>query len=76
MEEISSRIIRWEGLAQLLCRPGGCRMRGHHGVDDPSTVVREDDQYEQQPKGDRRHNEEVGGDNLTRVISEESPPRL
>ena len=51
-------------------------MLGDRHVDDPSTVVREDDEHEQQPERDRRHDEEVGGHDLARVIGEERPPRL
>jgi hypothetical protein len=29
-------------------------------VDDPSSAVREDDEHEQQPVGDRWHDEEIG----------------
>ena len=76
VDEIPGRLILWKGVAKLLCRPGHGRMLGHRDVDDPSTVVREDDQYEQQPERDGRHDEEVGRDNLTRVIGEERPPRL
>ena len=39
-------------------------------MDDSSTVVREDREYEQQPERDRRHDEEVGGHQRLRVISE------
>jgi len=51
-------------------------MRGDRHVDDPSTVVREDHEDEEQPKRDRRHDEEVGGHDLAGVIGEEGPPRL
>ena len=51
-------------------------MLGDRRVDNPSTVVREDHEYEEQPEGDRRHDEEVGGHDLARVIGEEGSPRL
>ena len=37
-------------------------------MDDPSTVVLEDDQHEQQSERTRRHDEQVGGHHLVRVI--------
>jgi|RhiMethySRZTD1v2_1073278.scaffolds.fasta_scaffold147269_3 hypothetical protein len=43
-------------------------MFGDRHVHDPSTVVREDHEYEEQPEGDRRHDEEVGGHDQARVI--------
>ena len=51
-------------------------MLGDRYVDDLSAVVREDDEDEEQPEGDRRYNEEVGGHDLARVIGEKRPPRL
>ena len=51
-------------------------MLGDRHVDDSSTVVREDHEHEEQPERDRRHDEEVGGHDLARVIGEEGPPRL
>ena len=51
-------------------------MLGDRHVDEPTTVVREDDEHEEQPERDRRHDEEVGGHDLVRVVREEGPPRL
>jgi hypothetical protein len=51
-------------------------MLGDRHVDDPSTLVREDHEYEQQPERDRRHDKQVSGHALARVIGEEGPPRL
>ena len=45
-------------------------------MDDSSTGVPEDDQHEQQSERDRRHDEQVGGHNLARVVGEEGPPGL
>jgi len=33
-------------------------------------------EHKEEPKRDRRHDEEVGGDDLAGVIGEEGPPRL
>ena len=51
-------------------------MLGDRDVGNPSTVVGEDDEYEEQPEGDRWHDEEVGGHELARVIREKRPPCL
>ena len=59
VEEIAWRIILRKGIAELLCGPGRRRMRGDRHVHESSTVVREDDEYEEQPEGDRRHDEEA-----------------
>jgi hypothetical protein len=39
-------------------------MIGDRDVDDLSTVVLKDYENKEQPKGDRRHDEQVGGHNL------------
>jgi len=49
---------------------------GDRDVDDPSAVVRQDYEHEEQPECDRRYDEEVSGHNLARVIGEKRPPRL
>jgi hypothetical protein len=51
-------------------------MIGHRHVNEPATVVSEDDEDEQQPECDRGHDEECGGHDLTRVVGEEGPPSL
>jgi hypothetical protein len=51
-------------------------MIGDCDVDDPSTVVLQDHEDKEQPKGDRRHDEKVGRHDLIRMIGEEGPPRL
>ena len=45
-------------------------------VDDSSTVVREDDEDEEQPERDGRHDEEIGGHDLARVIRQKCSPGL
>ena len=72
----TGRLVLRKGVAQLLRRPGRGRMLGDCHVDDPSTVVREDDEHEEQPERDGRDDEEVGGHDLARVVREERPPRL
>jgi len=51
-------------------------MIGDCDVDDPTTVVFQDHEDKEQPKGDRRHDEKVGRHDLIRMIGEEGPPRL
>jgi hypothetical protein len=51
-------------------------MVGDGDVDDPSPVVREDDEHEQQPVRDRWHDEEIGCHDLADMVGQESSPRL
>jgi hypothetical protein len=76
VQDIPGRFVLWERIAKLLCRPGGCRVLGDGDVDDPSAVVRQDDEHEEQPERDRRNDEEVSSHDLARVGGEERPPRL
>jgi len=43
-------------------------MVGDGHVDDPSAVVRKDDEHEQESMGERGYHEEVSGHNLARVV--------
>ena len=45
-------------------------------VNDPSTLVCEDDEHEEHPECDGWHDEEVDGHDLARVVREERSPRL
>jgi hypothetical protein len=47
---------------------------GH--VDDASTGVPQDNEYEQEAECDRLYDEEVGDLDLVRLVREEGPPRL
>ena len=75
VQEITGRLVR-EGVPKLLSRPSCCGMLGDRHVDEPSTVVSQDDEHEQEPEGDGRHDEQVGGHDPVRVVREEGPPRL
>ena len=76
MQEIAGRLLSREGVPNLLGGPGRGGMRGDRHMDDPSTVVFQDDENEQEPEGDGRHNEQVGGHDLAGMIGEEGPPCL
>jgi len=51
-------------------------MLGDRHMHDPSAFVREDDEHEQQPERDRRHDEEIGSHDLARVIRQKRAPGL
>ena len=76
VDQILRVFIPRKCFAELLRRPRGCRAVGHRGVRDAATLVREDDEYEQQAVGDRRDDEEIGGRDLVAVIGQEAAPRL
>ena len=48
VDKISRRLGLRKSIAQLLCRPGRRRMFGDRHVNDSSTVVREDDEHEEE----------------------------
>ncbi len=72
----AGRLVVREGVPQLLGGPRRGRMLGHRDVHDPSPIVGEDDEHEEQSEGDGRHDEEVGRHDLVGVIREERAPRL
>ena len=76
VQEIPGYLVLWKSVAQLLCRPCRCRMRGDRRVNDPSAVVSEDDKHEEQSECHRRYDEKVRGHDLARVIGENGAPRL
>jgi hypothetical protein len=51
-------------------------MLGDRHVDDPSSVVGEQDEDEEQPERHCRYHEQVGRHDLARMIGEEGSPRL
>jgi hypothetical protein len=51
-------------------------MVGAGHVNEPPTVVRQDDEHEEQPEGDRRDDEQVGGHDLAGVTGQERSPPL
>ena len=49
-------------------------MVGDGHVDDPSAVVREDNEHEQEPIGESGYDEEVSGHDLAGVVGQEGAP--
>ena len=76
VNEIARRLIPRKRFAQLLRGPGRGGMTRHGDMNDPATLVREDDEHEQQPVRGRRDDEEIGGHDLLDVIGQEGAPRL
>lgn len=76
MHEIPWRLVFREGGPELLRDPAGGRMGRDVRMNDAPTVMREDDQHEQQPEGDRWHDKEVGGHDLARVVRQKRSPCL
>ena len=68
--------ILGERVDQLLGRPGRCRMFGTVDVDYASSLVRQQDEHEQQSTGQRRDGEEIHRHHDGQVIGQERPPRL
>jgi hypothetical protein len=75
-DEILSSLSVCERLYDLLCRPSPGRMFGDIKVQHLATIVFQDDKYEQNPHGDRRHSKEIGRYHLADMVMQESPPRL
>jgi hypothetical protein len=46
VQQERGRFVLWQRVAKLLCRPSSSGLLGDCHVDDPSAVVREDDEYE------------------------------
>ena len=69
------RVVR-KRLDQLLRGPRGGRMLRHVEVHDPSTMVQQDDEDEQDATRDGRHGEEVDRADRGDMIREEGSPGL
>jgi len=69
-------VVLRKGLAELFGVPCGRGMVGDSDVNDPSPVVREDDEHEQPPVGDGWHDEEIGSHDLADIGGQERSPRL
>lgn len=75
-DEVVGRFVPGEGFSDLLGDPLGRWMIGDAQGKQPSSLVPENDQDEQQPEADRRNHEEVHGGDTARVIAQEGLPSL
>jgi len=73
-EQVLRSSLPGEGCDELLCCPLRCRMLGHIEMEDLPPVVRQHDQHEEDLEPDRRHGEEIEGNELRHVGLEEGPP--
>ena len=74
--EIPRHLVPRKRLTELL---GGPRRRGMAGdghVYDAATLMRQNDQHEQESTRGGRHDEEIGGRDLADMIREKRAPRL
>jgi len=75
MDDKTVRVIRGEGLTQLLEGPSGGRMSCRVEVNNAARRVFHDHQHIKQPERRRRHHAEVTGDDGRGVILEKGGPR-
>jgi len=75
MQEIAGRLVLREGVPKLLGGPGRRGMLGDRHMHDAATVVSQEDEHEQEPKGHGRYDKQ-GGHNLAGMVGEEGAPRL
>lgn len=71
MQEVCRRLVFWKRVGQLLCGRGRSRVLGDGHVHEPP-----DGEYEEQSERDGWHHDQVGDQDLGRVICEEGPPSL
>ncbi len=74
--EMGRRTIPREGLGDLTRDPLRCRVVGDTQRDQPSSLMSQNDQDEQQSKVDRRNHKEVHGADTGHMIAQEGLPRL
>ena len=75
-DQITLRVPLRERFDDLLRRPFGGRMFGDPEVKDLSPLGLDDKKDEQNPQTNRRHGEEINGDDIANVIPEEGLPGL
>jgi hypothetical protein len=75
-EEVGWRGVVRKRLHDLLGGPGGGRMLGDVEVDDPSPIVGEHDEDEEDAPPRGGHGEEIEGDEVPDVVGEERAPAL
>ena len=74
-QQISWCRVPWERFDQLLSGPFRCRMCGNVEVGHTSAIMSQDHQDEQDPKRQRRYDEEIERDGLIEMVVEEAFPR-
>ena len=74
--EIPRDFVPRKRLAELLGGPRRRRVGGDRDVHDTATLVRQDDQHEEQSICGGGHHEEIGGCDLADMIREKRAPRL
>ncbi len=75
-EEIARHLVPGERVAKLLHGPGGRGMLRDGDMNDAPAIMSEEHQDEQEPARRRRHDEEVGRDQLLRMVGQERTPGL
>ena len=65
-----------EGRENLRGEPDRCRIRGYSNVQNAPPFVVENDEDEQPSESQRRYDEQIAGDDLTRVVAQECVPSL
>src|SRR5260370_26104802 len=75
-KQVTRDLLKGKGLPKLLRGPLGRRMGGDVEMDDPSSIVSQNQEHVQDLKPDRRHREEVDRHHCLDVILQEGPPRL
>jgi len=75
-KQVTRDLLKGKGLPELLRGPLGRRMGGDVEMDDPPSVVSQNQEHIQDLKPDRRHGEEVHRDHGFDVILKERPPVL
>jgi len=74
--EIPRDLVPRKRLAKLLGGPRRRGMGGDRQVHDAATLMRQNDQHEEESTGGGRHDEEIGGGDLADMIREKRAPRL
>src|SRR2546426_176014 len=76
VKEVARRQLIGECLDNLLRGPGGGGTLSHVEVDDATSMMKQDNEYVEHPKGRGRHDEEVDRDEICHVVLEERSPSL
>ena len=75
-KQVPRDLLKGKGLPELLRGPLGRRMGGDVEMDDPPSVVSQNQEHVQDLKPDRRHRKEVDRHHGLQVVLQEGPPCL